>query len=189
MKTIKDIRPAVIGGILFSAFLASCSVQKYSRPEVELPQAYRNSEQSADTVNIASIGYREFFRDPVLVALIDSGVRNNNDLKVALKQIEYASLGYTQSKWANVPTVSATIAGATLTRPSDNSLNGQSLGYFVGQKHIGDFTTSVNIGWEADIWGKDKGRKGRSADGSAADTGSCQSGADQGGVRNRFRIL
>lgn len=159
MKTIKDIRPAVIGGILFSAFLASCSVQKYSRPEVELPQAFRNSEQSADTVNIAGINYREFFRDTVLVALIDSGIRHNNDLRVAIKQIEYASLGYTQSKWANVPTVSATIAGATVSRPSDNSLNGQSLGYFVGQKYIGDYNTSINIAWEADIWGKIRGAK------------------------------
>lgn len=83
----------------------------------------------------------------------------NNDLQVTLKQIEFASLAYNQSKWGNIPTVSATIANASVNRPSDNSMNGMMAGQFMGSRYMQDYTTSINISWEADIWGKIKGRK------------------------------
>ena len=38
-------------------------------------------------------------------------------------------------------------------------MNGQSLGYFLGQDYLTDYTTSINLSWEADIWGKIKGAK------------------------------
>ncbi|MGM8363519.1 TolC family protein [Flavobacterium sp. ARAG 55.4] len=145
-----------------SGFILSCSVQKYEQPEVDLPDTFRNDDTSVQkdsASNIALINYKEFFKDPVLVNLIDQAVQNNYDMQIALKQIEFASLGYKQSKWANVPTVNATVAAANISRPSDNSLNGLSLGQFLGQKYIEDYSTSVNISWEADIWGKIKGAK------------------------------
>lgn len=145
-----------------SGFIVSCSVQKYKQPEVALPVTFRNDDASVQkdsTSNIALLNYKEFFKDPVLVNLIDQAVKNNYDMQIALKQIDFASLGYKQSKWANVPTVNATIAAANISRPSDNSLNGLSLGQFLGQKYIEDYSTSINISWEADIWGKIKGAK------------------------------
>ncbi|PBJ07996.1 TolC family protein [Flavobacterium sp. ACN6] len=145
-----------------SGFIVSCSVQQYTPPEIELPESFRNEDslvQKDSTSSIARISYKAFFKDPVLVTLIDKAVEKNYDLQTALKQIEFASLGYSQSKWANVPTVSATIGQASISRPSDNSLNGLSLGQFLGQKYIEDYNSSINISWEADIWGKIKGAK------------------------------
>ncbi|KIO51847.1 TolC family protein [Flavobacterium hibernum] len=144
-----------------SGLIVSCSVQKYKQPALDIPETFRNDEtvQKDSTSNIARISYKDFFKDPVLVDLIDKAVQNNYNMKVALKQIEFASLGYRQSKWGNVPTVSANVASANISRPSDNSLNGLSLGQFLGQKYIEDYSTSINISWEADIWGKIKGAK------------------------------
>ncbi|WP_179472695.1 efflux transporter outer membrane subunit [Chryseobacterium sp. H1D6B] len=157
MNSIKNI--AYIA--LISGTAVSCKVQKYERPEMKMPEAFRNDTVAAagQNENIAKISYKDFFKDPVLVGLIDKAVAQNNDLQAALKQIEFASLAYNQSKWANVPAVSATIANASISRPSDNSMNGMMAGQFMGRKYTEDYSSSINISWEADIWGKIKGRK------------------------------
>ncbi|ASK29964.1 RND transporter [Chryseobacterium sp. T16E-39] len=157
MNSIKNIAYiAIVSGVVIS-----CKVQKYEQPEIKMPEAFRNDSITAgeQNQNIARISYKDFFKDPILVGLIDKAVIQNNDLQVALKQIEFASLAYNQSKWANVPTVSATIGNASISRPSDNSMNGMMAGQFMGRKYTEDYTSSVNISWEADIWGKIKGRK------------------------------
>ena len=144
---------------LISGTAVSCKVQKYEQPEVKMPEAFRGDTIVAEhNENIAKISYKDFFKDPVLVGLIDKAMVQNNDLLVALKQIEYASLAYNQSKWANIPTVSAG-ANANINRPSDNSMNGMMAGQFMGKRYMEDYTTSINLSWEADIWGKIRGRK------------------------------
>ncbi|MCD1116738.1 efflux transporter outer membrane subunit [Chryseobacterium turcicum] len=156
MNSIKNI--AYIALILGTAI--ACNVQKYEQPEIKMPESFRNDSIATDNnENIAKISYKDFFKDPVLVSLIDKAMTQNNDLQVALKQIEFASLAYNQSKWGNVPTVNATIANASVNRPSDNSMNGMMAGQFMGSRYMQDYTTSINISWEADIWGKIKGKK------------------------------
>ncbi len=155
MNSIKNI--AYIA--LISGVAVSCKVQKYEQPEVKMPETFRNDSLAADTQeNIAKISYKDFFKDPVLVALIDKAMAQNNDLLAALKQIEYASLAYNQSKWGNVPVISGGL-NANISRPSDNSMNGMMAGQFMGKRYMEDYTASVNISWEADIWGKIRGRK------------------------------
>ncbi|RXM39402.1 RND transporter [Chryseobacterium sp. CH21] len=152
-----------IKNIAYIAFISgtaiSCKVQKYEQPEIKMPEAFRSDSIVADSQeNIAKISYKDFFKDPVLVGLIDKAMVQNNDLQMALKQIEFASLAYNQSKWANIPTVSAS-ANANINRPSDNSMNGMMAGQFMGKRYMEDYTTSLSFSWEADIWGKIKGRK------------------------------
>ncbi|WP_344830578.1 TolC family protein [Chryseobacterium ginsenosidimutans] len=157
--TYKALTSAVI-----MAGLSSCSVSKYKQPEMKLEDSFRNTTQievvqDSTVTSIAKIPYREFFTDPTLLALIDSGVKNNNDLKVAIKQIEIAGLSYNQSKWANVPMVNLNIGTASINRPSDNSMNGMMFGSMLGQRYVEDYNSNVSISWEADIWGKIKSKK------------------------------
>lgn len=160
MSSIKNITYLLGGSLFITMSVTSCSVQKYQQPELGLPETYSTELEFSDhTLNIAKIGYKDFFKDPILVNLIDKSLEQNNDLKVALKQIEFASLGYKQSKWGYAPKIDATVASANINRPSKNSMNGQSLGYFLGQDYLTDYTTSINLSWEADIWGKIKGAK------------------------------
>lgn len=152
-----------IKNIAYIAFISgtaiSCKVQKYELPEVKMPEAFRSDSIVAEqNENMAKISYKDFFKDPVLVGLIDKAMVQNNDLQIALKQIEFASLAYNQSKWGNVPVISAG-ANANINRPSDNSMNGMMAGQFMGKRYMEDYTASVNISWEADIWGKIRGRK------------------------------
>lgn len=150
--------------VLLVAGLSSCSVSNFQQPETDLPDNFRVEGQTEfvqdSTENsIATIPYREFFTDPVLLALIEEGIANNNDLKIALKQIEIAELGFRQSKWGNIPVVNLNIGTASINRPSDNSLNGGMFQQSLGQSHIEDYSTALNISWEADIWGKIRGKK------------------------------
>lgn len=145
--------------LLFATgMLSSCKLPQYQQPTLELPETFR-TETESDTFNIAKLSYKDFFKDTVLIQLIDKAVAQNNDMKVALKQIEFAALGYKQSKWGYAPRIDATVGSANISRPSGNSMNGQSLGYFLGQNYLTDYTTSINLSWEVDIWGKIKGAK------------------------------
>lgn len=162
MNYIKNIflKPACAAAA--SLLLASCSTQKERTAELSLPDNFRNAAPAAeaDTINTSSrLSYKDFFQDPVLVGLIDKALSKNNDLLFSIKQIEIASLSYSQTKWALLPRIDATIASASINRPSDNSLNGLSASQFLGQKYVGDFNTNINISWEADIWGKIKGNR------------------------------
>lgn len=147
--------------ILALVILASCKVSKdITTPQVPLPASYRNAA-NADTASIASIPWKTFFTDAPLQQLLDSAVSNNYDMQVALKNIESARLIVRQSKLGYLP--EATLqAGANISRPSDNSLNGLSLSQFLQRSYLEDYTASVALTWEADIWGKIKNQQAKS---------------------------
>ena len=144
--------------------VASCVTRKYAGPALDVPPVFRSSADSAATVNIsdsgiASIPYHSFFTDPVLLELIDSGFARNYNLQVAIKQIAIAGLSFKQAQWGNIPTVSFTAGQASITRSSDNSLNGLLASQFLGKSYVLDYNSNIGVSWEADIWGKIKSRK------------------------------
>ncbi|MET3981587.1 multidrug efflux system outer membrane protein [Mucilaginibacter sp. UYP25] len=134
--------------------LSACKVSKdIETPKPALPVAFRNAA-TTDTTSIADIQWKSFFTDPTLQKLIDTAIVNNYDMQIAVKNIESSRLLFAQVKWNYTPTVNLNVTAST-SRPSDNSLNGLSLGAFgVGTKHIEDYSANLDLSWEADIWGK-----------------------------------
>ena len=154
--------------VTFTGFMTSCVTTKYQAPATNIPADYRSgidtSEYEKQSNNhsdpgIASIPYKKFFTDPLLLRLIDSGIAKNYNLQIALKQIDIAAEGMKQAKWGYAPTVGLTAGQASITRSSDNSMNGMMASQFLGKSYILDYTSNVNISWQADIWGKIKSRK------------------------------
>ena len=144
--------------ILTLIVLASCKVSKdISATQLPLPASYRDAANT-DTSSIADIQWKSFFTDAVLQKLIDSAITNNYDMQLALKNIEAAQLVVKQSRLGYLPEANLQI-GASINRPSDNSLNGLSLGQFLGKSYVEDYSASVGVSWEADIWGKIKNQK------------------------------
>lgn len=142
--------------ILLAAFFTACSVgKKYQRPTVQLPQ-FENAAPSDSSV--AAVEWQDFFKDPVLIALVDSALQNSYDLQLAVKRIEEAQAYVQQSKMNYAPTVDVGIYG-TSSNPSDNSLNGKSLESFIGQTHVEDYTLSATVSWDVYSWGKIKYQK------------------------------
>ncbi|HEY0612362.1 MAG TPA: efflux transporter outer membrane subunit, partial [Chitinophaga sp.] len=101
---------------------------------------------------------RQFFKDPVLVSLIDTTLKGNYDLQIALKNIESAQSYVKQAKVGWLPTLNVQ-ANASTSYPSKNSLNGISLNTFLGTSHIEDYNLIANLSWEIDVWGKIKRQK------------------------------
>jgi outer membrane protein, multidrug efflux system len=146
--------------ILTLTVLASCKVSKdIPLPQAPLPATFRNAE-STDTAGIAAIQWKTFFTDAALQNLIDSAITKNYDMQVALKNIEAAQLVAKQTKLGYLP-VANLQAGASINRPSDNSLNGLSLSQFLGKSYVEDYTVSLALSWEADIWGKIKNQQAK----------------------------
>ena len=140
------------------SIIVGCNVSKdIEKPKPELPTAFRYATVS-DTSSIADIGWKQFFTDNSLQKLIDSAIRYNYDMQYALKNIETARLVLKQTKFAYLPEASLNLTGS-LSRPSDNSLDGISLSQFIGKSYIEDYSANISLSWEADIWGKIKNQK------------------------------
>ena len=138
--------------------LTACNVSKKAvMPDAGTPANFRGTN-NADSNSIGQIARQIFFADTVLNRLIDDALAHNYDQQIALKNIEAAALLFKQSKWGNIPSLVAGV-NASLSRPSDNSLNGLSLTQFLGASHIEDYSLGASLSWEADIWGKIKSRK------------------------------
>ena len=157
MKTYIKIQ-TVLALIILGWLSPGCRVSKdVAVPDPELPLAFRNAT-TADTVSAATVTWNNFFSDPALTTLISAALLHNNDLQVALKNIEAAGLTLKQAKLGNLPTVGLQ-AGVVSNRPSDNSLNALSLNQALQQKHVEDYTLAATLSWEADIWGKVRSQK------------------------------
>jgi len=138
--------------------LGSCKVSRdISKPADIFPDSYRSSTP-ADTITAASMPWKDFLQERFLQELIDSALVRNNDMQVAVKNIDAAQKVLKQARLGYLPAVNAAVS-ATTSRPSDNSLNGLTLSQFLGSKHVEDYTAAVSLSWEADIWGKVRNQK------------------------------
>ena len=83
---------------ILSVFVFSCRVtQKYTRQEGLTPaNLYRDSAHT-DSSNLANLSWKELFTDSLLVSLIEEGIANNLDLKIAVARIRTASANFKQS--------------------------------------------------------------------------------------------
>jgi len=152
MKKGIQFRFLVVGMSLLCVI--SCRTGKnYQRPDVLLPQQFAPSgiASTSDTNSVADISWKNYFSDPVLRQLIDSGITRNYDLQYALRNISIAQSQVKQSKWLWIPQVNANVSGYYY-RNSDNGPSGINNGAIANNSN--DFLASVNMSWEIDIWGR-----------------------------------
>ncbi|WP_342659349.1 efflux transporter outer membrane subunit (plasmid) [Sphingomonas sp. NY01] len=95
--------------------LAGCNLApKYVRPvgavPVTLPQGGAYPAAATDARDITAIGWRDFFLDPRLRQVVDMGLANNRDLRVAAANVLQARAQYRVQRSNIVPTT--TISGA-----------------------------------------------------------------------------
>jgi outer membrane protein, multidrug efflux system len=147
----------IIIGAVMSLTLASCAVgKKYQRPDLSLPEAYRSPVAlTGDTILLP---WRTFFKDKQLVELIDQALEKNKDVSVAILNMEQLDLSFKQAKLGLLPTLDLTV-GASRAYQSKNSLNGSLSQQFIGTSYMDDYSATLALSWEADIWGKAKMQK------------------------------
>ncbi|WP_246162498.1 efflux transporter outer membrane subunit [Sphingobacterium phlebotomi] len=158
--TLKQL--VYITAILVS--LSACKVGKrYVQPELNLPENFRGDTlvYQQDTITFAQVSWRNFFNDPQLIALIDTALVNNYDMRTALKNIEIANRNLRQNKLEYLPSLDGNIATVNRQYRSKDFYANPSSGWY-GDKEAPDhlfnyqsqFSTGLELSWELDIWGR-----------------------------------
>ena len=98
---------------LFCLLLTSCGLYKnYERPsDIQTDKLYGQVEQAADEQGMGAIGWRTFFTDPTLQALIERGLAQNASIKQIDLQIQEAQEYLKVSKLAYIPSLVFTPQG------------------------------------------------------------------------------
>ncbi|MDQ8012881.1 MAG: efflux transporter outer membrane subunit [Flavobacterium nitrogenifigens] len=148
MKTLYKIGMVLLTG----AIMTSCVVgKKYSRTELNAPEKFR--EEVAVTGDTVLLPWKNYYKDPLLVALIEKALVKNNEVIIAMKSMEQLDLSYKQAKLSLLPTLDFD-AGASRSYQSKNSLNGSLSAQFIGKDYMDDYSANLRLSWEVDIWGK-----------------------------------
>ena len=124
---------------LAACLMVGCGIYRpYSRPEVETDGLYRDIP-TEDTVTLVSLSWRELFTDPQLQTLIETGLEQNTDLRIARLRVEEAEAILQNARLSYLPSVSLTPEGGV-------------------SRHDGTTVKTYNLGasasWEIDIFGK-----------------------------------
>jgi len=114
---------------------------------------------SQDTVSSASIQWRNFFTDPNLINLIDTALKNNQELNITLQDIEIAKNEIKAKKGELLPNVTYGV-GAGLDKVGRYTSSGAgdaSTEITPGKgvpEVLPDYHFGLQANWEADIWHK-----------------------------------
>ncbi len=83
---LKKIYSIYLVAVVLAAALGACTAPPLvdKQVDISLPLSYTDSQ---DTTNVAAIGWRDYFKDPYLIALIDTALLNNRELNITLQEI------------------------------------------------------------------------------------------------------
>jgi multidrug efflux system outer membrane protein len=119
----------------------------YEAPPLPVSEVYggNGTEQG---VSAAAIGWRAYFSDPHLQALITGALDNNRDLRIAMGRVEETRALYGIQRAQQFPAIGAQ-AGADRSRiPADLSMTGEPVQGTQYQVELG------LASWEIDFWGR-----------------------------------
>ena len=130
-------------------------VQKQT--DTPIPAGY--VAQSTDTVNSATIKWRDYFSDPDLVTLIDSALKNNQELNITLQEMEIARNEIMARKGEFLPFVNVGAGGGVdkVGRYTSKGASEATTEIEPGREMpdpVPDITLAAYATWEVDIWHK-----------------------------------
>lgn len=115
-----SIRP-FIAALLAATALSACTLApKYVRPDAPVAEAY-STEAAQSLGDAAAPGWRQFFPDPRLQALIGAALDNNRDLRIAALRIEEARAQYNIQSADLLPNLNAGVTASRSQVPASVS--------------------------------------------------------------------
>jgi outer membrane protein, multidrug efflux system len=141
---------AIAATLSFTLGLAACMVgPSYQRPEIETPVQWRD-EAAPDSTTLANLPWWELYADPVLQELIQTALRENQDLKIAAERVveSAARLGFTKADlWPQID------LSATGTRFQDSRNGVPKIPEPINNTGT-VWDLSVPVSWEIDLFGR-----------------------------------
>ncbi len=121
-----------------------------------VPAGYNNSQ---DTANIAELTWKKYFTDPYLDSLIDTALKNNQELNITLQEIEVSRNEIRARKGEYLPFIGLK-GGAGIEkvgRYTSQGANDANTEIKPGEEFpepLPDFMIGAYATWEIDVWGK-----------------------------------
>lgn len=138
-------RPALT--FLCAALLTGCSLAPvYERPAAPIAHdypagpAYANDQEGKAPLAAADMGWRDFLVDPRLQRLIELGLKNNPDLRVAMLNVERVRAQYALQRSNLAPVLSAGVNGERSRTLANGTGN--------------NFSVGLSASWELDFFGR-----------------------------------
>lgn len=153
-----------IGFIVIGILISACKLPYMGRTteNKDVPNYYFNSTDTTveDSTNTAeSVKWKDFFKDTLLAVLIDSALKNNQELNITLQEILISNNEVMARKGEYLPTVGVGLsAGAEKTpRYTRNGASDEANEIMPGKATpaiLPNFMVGFHASWEIDIWGK-----------------------------------
>jgi outer membrane protein, multidrug efflux system len=154
-------------GLFLLGIMAGCQIFTPAKlpPPLTLPPSFTGT---TDSVSIGRVPIHSFFEDTTLAALIDTALRNNFDLQMAIQRVEIAKARVMVSRGALLPAFN--VAGASGIRKfGAYTMDGvgnydTNFSEYVDDKRqipdpLPDYYLGLESSWEIDIWGRLKNQK------------------------------
>ncbi len=143
-----------------SLVYGACGIPKLAdkTEQKNVPSIY-SGDTGADTANTAKLGWKSFFTDPYLAALIDTALVRNQELNITLQEIEISRNEIRARKGEYLPFVGLK-AGAGLEKVGRYTSQGAgdaSTEITPGREvpeALPDYMIALQASWEIDIWKK-----------------------------------
>ena len=121
------------------------------------PVNYQGSQQ--DTLNSAKTQWDQFFKDPQLISLIDTALKNNQELNIMMQEITIAKAEVRAKKGEFLPSANLQVGAGVdkvgrYTRNGALEANNQIAPGKEFPEPMSDMIVGVNASWEVDIWRK-----------------------------------
>ncbi len=123
-----------------------------------LPESYQLNAGSSNA-SIANINWRAYFKDSLLIELIDTALANNYDLRIALQRLTIANSQLLAAQANRQPSggiglVSSLRKFGLYTMDGAGNIVTEITPGKIVPIHLADFFPHAYAGWEIDLWGR-----------------------------------
>jgi NodT family efflux transporter outer membrane factor (OMF) lipoprotein len=118
-----------------------------------------NFNNSSDSINTATIKWKEFFKDHNLSVLIDSALNKNQELNIVLQEVQIAKNEVRARRGAFLPFMNAGLGAGfekvgRYTSQGASDANNEIKPGKAFPDPLQNYALGANISWEIDIWKK-----------------------------------
>ncbi len=150
------IKQYLVVGLMAIAVFACAPEITVKQASPALPGQYA---ASADTLNTANTNWKTYFNDKHLNALIDTALRNNQELNIVMQEIEMLRNEVQARKGEYLPSlgIAAGGGGDKVGRYTRNGALEANTEIREGEEFpepLGDVTIGAYASWELDVWRK-----------------------------------
>ena len=130
--------------------LGGCMIgPDYEKPQIDIPNAWQNklAKEDADQENLR---WWENFNDPVLVTLIETGIQNNLDLKMAESKILQSRAALRLATASLYPHITGNVSSTHNAASRDALIMTPNNKY---KRFYELYSTELDASWEIDFFG------------------------------------